>query len=510
MEKKTEKNYRFGIRARLTVTFTLLLAAVSASQFLIYNSQQHKVVDKLVELNRQINETIRHIDNQLKDRATVQGGGQHPEMMATPVMAAEFQQFLDFVEGNLGRTLGGASSSADELVRRIERLRSYANQAASSGAGSSFFSVTVSVMDEMSRKSPAWSYTISSRPLAPTSDGVLQLSIPVVERGQVRFVHMQYEISDFLEDFRRNRTTSLLIALASLGVGLVLALIYSGHFTSPILRLSEAFSQVESGDLDCRVKTNRKDEIGQLVGGFNHMVKRLKQNKDMEQTLYRQERLSSLGKLAAGIAHEIKNPLNAISLSLQHLDDKLRFAGKEDHELYHRYSTNLQGEVARLSKIVDTFLNFSRISGLERAPVDLNGLIGEVLTLLARDIQDRGVRVETAFESPTLVCEIDPEKMKTVLLNLLINAVESMPSGGRLQIATSSVEGGPAQMVIGDTGCGIERDNIELVFDLYFSTKESGSGLGLAIVNDIIRDHGGRIEVTSSLGTGSEFKITLP
>jgi len=321
---------------------------------------------------------------------------------------------------------------------------------------------------------------------------------------------MQYELSDFIEQFRRSRRTSLLIALASLAVGLVLTLVYSGHFTRPILHLSEAFSRVESGDLDCRVESNRKDEIGQLVGGFNHMLERLKQNKAMEQTIYRQERLSSLGKLAAGIAHEIKNPLNAISLSLQHLGDKLRFKGEEDRELYNRYSNNLQGEVARLSKIVDTFLNFSRMSGLERAPVDINGLIGDVLTLLASDIQGRGVRLETSYKSPTLVREIDPEKMKTVMLNLVINAVEAMPSGGRLQISTSGTEGGPSEIGISDTGCGIEQENIEHVFDLYYSTKESGSGLGLAIVNDIIRDHGGRIEVTSSLGTGSEFRIILP
>ncbi len=505
------KNYRFGIRARLTIIFTLLLAAVSTTQFLVFNSQQYKVVDKLMDLNRQINETILHIDNQLKNRATPPGGPGQADMLAAPVVAAEFRQFLDFVEGNLGRTLAG-ESPADELFRRIERLRSFADQASTSagGGGSSFFSVTVSVMDEMSRKSPAWSYTISSRPLLPSADGVLQLSIPVVEQGQVRFVHMQYEISDFIEQFRRSRTTSLLIALASLAVGLVLALVYSGHFTRPILHLSAAFSRVESGDLDCRVESKRKDEIGQLVGGFNHMLERLKQNKDMEQTLYRQERLSSLGKLAAGIAHEIKNPLNAISLSLQHLGDKLRFAGKEDSELYHRYSNNLQGEVARLSKIVDTFLNFSRMSDLERAPVDLNGLIGEVLTLLARDIQDRGVRLETSYESPTLVREIDPEKLKTVLLNLVINAVEAMPSGGRLQVSTSGMEGGPARIAISDTGCGIGQENIEHVFDLYYSTKENGSGLGLAIVNDIIRDHGGSIEVTSSLGTGSEFRVILP
>jgi signal transduction histidine kinase len=504
------KNYRFGIRARLTVIFTLLLAAVSATQFLIFNSQQYQVVDRLMDLNRQINETILHIDNQLKNRAISPDGNRGPDILTTPVVAAEFRQFLDFVEGNLGRTLSGASP-ADELISRIERLRSFADQASmAAGGGSSFFSVTVSVMDEMSRRSPAWSYTISSRPLLPSADGVLQLSIPVVEQGQVRFVHMQYELSDFIEQFRRSRRTSLLIALASLAVGLVLTLVYSGHFTRPILHLSEAFSRVESGDLDCRVESNRKDEIGQLVGGFNHMLERLKQNKAMEQTIYRQERLSSLGKLAAGIAHEIKNPLNAISLSLQHLGDKLRFKGEEDRELYNRYSNNLQGEVARLSKIVDTFLNFSRMSGLERAPVDINGLIGDVLTLLASDIQGRGVRLETSYKSPTLVREIDPEKMKTVMLNLVINAVEAMPSGGRLQISTSGTEGGPSEIGISDTGCGIEQENIEHVFDLYYSTKESGSGLGLAIVNDIIRDHGGRIEVTSSLGTGSEFRIILP
>jgi len=246
------------------------------------------------------------------------------------------------------------------------------------------------------------------------------------------------------------------------------------------------------------------------VAGFNHMVQRLKQNKELEKTIYRQERLSSLGKLAGGIAHEIKNPLNAINLSLQHLGDKLASDSPMDRELFNRYSGNIQREVGRLSKIVDTFLNFSRVSELERAPVNIHALIDEVLTLLARDAHARGIRIETAFAGSELVKNVDPEKMKTVFLNLIINAIEAMPSGGRLRITTFGGGRKPAKITISDTGCGIAAEDLERIFDLYYSTKEQGSGLGLAIVNDIIRDHGGELAVQSSLGTGSDFTLTIP
>ncbi|OGG00497.1 MAG: hypothetical protein A3F83_09705 [Candidatus Glassbacteria bacterium RIFCSPLOWO2_12_FULL_58_11] len=508
-----EKKFIFGVRARLVLIITLLLAGVSGTQYLANYRQQRNVVTKLVLLNHQINEAVRSVDSQLKARAvpspaSAQG---HPSLHSfdTISMAHEFESFLDYVELNLPRSLN-QNLAFQDMLDRIRALRQDALQAETLPEGDSFFRVTVSVMDEMSRRSPAWHYTISSSPLIPTADDILQISIPVVEEGQVRFVHMQYQISDFLADLEHSRKTSLLVTLATLGIGLIFTLIFSGRFTRPIRTVNEAFSRVERGDLNCRIESKRKDELGQLVAGFNHMVERLKQNKDLEKTIYRQERLSSLGKLAGGIAHEIKNPLNAINLSLQHLGDKLTFESREDRELFQRYSGNLQREVGRLSRIVDTFLNFSRVSELERSKINLQVLIDEVLTLLARDVHERGVRTETAYSGRELTVNVDPEKMKTVFLNLILNAIEAMPSGGKLRIQTSGGNGKPARITVSDTGCGISRENLDHIFDLYFSTKEQGSGLGLAIVNTIIRDHGGEITVRSSLGTGSDFTITLP
>ena len=507
-----EKNYKFGVRARLALIFTLLLAGVSGTQYVINYRQQQLVMSKLVGLNRQINETIMQIDNQIKQGTlpapASQPGQGRTQAYSNSAVTRQLQDFLDWVEGNTGPLLLRGSGLA-AMHQRIDELRRMASHLQDSDEGSTFFHVTISVMDEMSRRSPFWHYTISSQPMLPAADDVLQVSIPIIEEGQVRFVHMQYEITDFLENFRRSRATSLLVTLISLGAGLLFALIYAGHFTSPIRRLNAAFSRVEKGDLDCRIDLVRKDELGALVDGFNQMVERLKQNKDFEKTIYRQERLSSLGKLAAGIAHEIKNPLNAINLSLQHLGDKLSFNSAQDGELFQRYSGNIQREVGRLSKIVDTFLNFSRVSKLEKSHVELNGLIEEVLTLLARDAHQKGVRVETSFAAG-VSAQVDPEKMKTVFLNLIINAIEAMPSGGRLKIATSPADSGGARIVVSDTGCGIPQDQLDEIFELYYSTKENGSGLGLAIVNDIIRDHGGQIEVTSSLGTGTDFTINLP
>ncbi|MEA1996016.1 MAG: ATP-binding protein [Gemmatimonadota bacterium] len=511
------KRIIFGVRARLVLLITLLLAGVSSTQYVINYRQQQAVISQLLALNHQINDTLRDIDRRVRERSLPRARRSFPAGMQnhiTPgpsgLMEQELRSFLEYVDSNLGRLLAPDSDPAD-ITGRIARLRelSAMQERAPEAAGSSFFQVTVSVMDEISRRSSLWGYTVSSSATMPPSDNILQVSIPIVEEGRVHFVHIRYQISDFLERFERYRLFSLAVTLSVLGLGIVAALFLSGYFTSPIRRLSDGFSRIEQGDLDCRIDTGRSDEMGQLVAGFNHMVAQLRQNKEMQKNLYREERLSSLGKLAAGIAHEIKNPLNAINLSLQHLDDKLGFSSRDDKELFDRYSRNIQGEVGRLSRIVDTFLNFSRVSELERSETALHELIEDVLTLLHRDTRDRGVRVEREYAQGKLVKRVDPEKMKTVFFNLVINAVESMPSGGKLRIATSGGGEAPARIVVSDTGCGIPAENLERIFDLYYSTREQGSGLGLAIVNDIVRDHGGEITVSSSLGTGTDFTVII-
>ncbi len=519
-EKKpgTGKSF-FGVRARLVLIITGLLAGVSGTQFAINYRQQQEVVSRLLELNRQINQTIQDIDRQIEKRSQqtartgLPGTGAGRENLGASRVERELKSFLEYVDGNLERQLSRPTPALPEMAERIARLRRLTSAGElnqSPGENWSFFQVTVSVMDEMTRKGSRWRYEISSRPVAPRRDDVLQVSIPIVEEGQVRFVHLQYQISDFLENFKVYRLTSLVITLCVLGLGLLVTLIFTGRFTKPILQLDTAFKKVEQGDLDCRVGLERRDEIGQLVQGFNRMVERLKQNKDLEKTLHRRERLGSLGQMAAGIAHEIKNPLNAINLTLQHLGDKLSLEARGERQLYERYSRNIQGETARLGKIVDTFLSFARVSDLERSDTDLHQVIEDVLTLVATDAGKRDVRIERALAKGPLVRMVDAEKMKTVFLNLVLNAVQAMPSGGRLRIGTENKKGEPAVITVSDTGTGIAQENLERIFDLYFSTKEDGSGLGLSIAGNIVRDHGGEISVSSGLGTGSEFTITLP
>ncbi|MCE5271817.1 HAMP domain-containing protein [bacterium] len=515
----TTRSVKFGVRSRLVLLITALLAGTSATQFYLNWRQQQEVLARLVRLNHEINQTVRDIDRQIQQRASrlsapMRASDSLPEEAAPgsveqAAVRRELESFIQFVNSNFSRMLSGQDLER-AMLEHVARLRRLADSEQPAPEGWSFFSVTLSVMDEMSRKSPRWHYEISSNPAVQTPDNILQVSIPVIEEGQVRFVHMQYEISDFLEQFHHFQVTSLLVTLSVLGVGLTIAILFAGYFTRPIRRLSDSFNRVEQGDLDCRIEVGRRDEIGQLVDGFNRMVERLKQNKDLEKTVFRQERLSSLGELAAGIAHEIKNPLNAIRLTLQHMGDKLKLESEGDRALWERYSPNIQREVTRLTKIVDTFLNFSRMNELERSPVDLNALVEEVLTLLARDAAGRGVRVETDYAGRTLVKNVDPEKIKTVLLNLVINAIQAMPSGGRLTVRTVGGPGAPARISVADTGCGIAPENLERIFDLFYSSKENGSGLGLPIVNNIVRDHGGEIKVKSSLGTGSEFTVTLP
>ncbi|MGD0230197.1 MAG: ATP-binding protein [Syntrophorhabdales bacterium] len=227
---------------------------------------------------------------------------------------------------------------------------------------------------------------------------------------------------------------------------------------------------------------------------------------EMEKDMAMKERLVSLGRLASGMAHEIRNPLNAISISIQRL--KREFVPEhEKKEEYHKFLDIVRGELLRVNRIVEEFL-LSTKADLRMEPQNLRGIIEEVVTMLREKAGAAGVSVANETDG-RIILECQKERMKQVLYNLIMNGIEAMGGGGNLRISASP-ENPRVRIFIRDTGPGIKKIDLPKVFEYYYTTKDKGMGLGLPLSYMIVKDHGGDIQVLSEEGRGTTFVITLP
>ncbi len=224
---------------------------------------------------------------------------------------------------------------------------------------------------------------------------------------------------------------------------------------------------------------------------------------EIEEQLRRADRLSALGELSAGMAHEIRNPLGSIRGTAEILKD-----GIDPSDKRYEFAQILIKEVDRLNRVVQDFLDFSRPTAPSREPFDVPGALREVLVLTRQPALKNKVQVVFQGEG-TLAVAGDREQLKQAFLNLILNALQAMPEGGTLTL-TVQVEDDEVRILFADTGQGIPKERLDRVFNPFFTTRSEGTGLGLAITHRIIQGHGGRIEVDSRLGEGTVFTLHLP
>ncbi len=218
------------------------------------------------------------------------------------------------------------------------------------------------------------------------------------------------------------------------------------------------------------------------------------------------EKLAGLGQLAAGVAHEIRNPLGIIATSMYYLNEILPEKRKEVKKHFHI----IESEIDRCQVIINNLLEFSRTSDIEVEPVDVNGLLNMTLSLVEKELFGRDIRLIKKIEKvPKIKANLD--EMKQVFLNLILNATQAMPKGGELRIITST-HNDKVRIKVSDTGMGISKENLDKIFNPFFTTKEpgEGTGLGLALVHTIIERYGGNIRVESEEEKGTTFTTELP
>jgi len=333
--------------------------------------------------------------------------------------------------------------------------------------------------------------------------------IPVVA-GEKHFgyIHLTINTEDFSVLMRKRMLQRILAAAFVFGIGMLLTVYLSRSYVKPIEEVVAVAQSVAAGNLDHELNTERKDEIGHLAQSFNHMVGKLREQRDLEEKLRKAEHLAGIGQFATSIAHEIKNPLNFISLSIDLIREKYRPADSATQNNFESLIVNIKNEIQRVSRFAESFLEFGRPLELNRRMTDICGLVDDVIDLVSAKAQKEKIAIIRTYEAtPELL--IDPEFIKTCLYNIILNAFQSMPKGGTLTVMTRQIEN-RFQLSIEDTGIGIPEDRLSRIFDPFFTTKSSGLGLGLALTKRVIEEHKGKVEIRSIEGRGTTIITILP
>jgi signal transduction histidine kinase len=275
----------------------------------------------------------------------------------------------------------------------------------------------------------------------------------------------------------------------------------------PITELSETCTAISRGELKNVNIDDSSGEIRSLAHTFNTMVGALREKELMEANLRQAQRLSSLGNLAAGVAHDIRNPLNAIKLLSSHTLDTL--AGMPGAEGSAKHLQTIREEVDRLEEIVSRFLSLAKEREIQPEPVAVDRLLEACVALLRKDAEERKVRLTADLRAGDTVLLLDPELWRRAVLNVLINALEACPAGGRVRLF-SRITSDDCEIEVRDDGPGMSREVAERAFEPYFTTKGTGTGLGLSITRGIVEEHGGRITLTCTEGQGCHVLIAVP
>lgn len=335
--------------------------------------------------------------------------------------------------------------------------------------------------------------------------------IPVeVEDHLLGYVQVVADFTDFARPLTEHRIHLLSVALAIFAIGLVFAYVLADRYVEPIHTVASAAQNIAARGLEPVPEAHRRDEIGLLTRSFNEMVEQLRRAREREAELNRLERFTALGQLAGALAHEIKNPLNFISLAIDQL--RARYApqlpaGQDD---FRRQLGVMKDEVHRLSELIQSFLNYGRPIEIHPAPTDVRALVRNVLELSDSKLRSQGIETREEGDSGPVVLNVDAEKLHACFINVVANAIQAMPESGQLRIAFRA-DNDREVITFSDTGAGIDPEVASHVFEPFFTTKREGIGLGLFFSRAIVERHGGTIAIGPNAdGRGTVVTFTLP
>ncbi len=319
-----------------------------------------------------------------------------------------------------------------------------------------------------------------------------------------------YSLAAIDREIRELARKAAIIALILMLGNSIMTAIYVETLIRPILGLYRTMRRAARGDLTVRADDRRGDEVGGLARAFNHMMDELEEAREREKVQQAQlahtEKMAAVGTLAAGVAHEVNNPLAGILSCIENLR-----AHPDDEEMRRRYLELIADAVKRIERTVSNLLDFSRPRPMQPVPTSINHNLRHVLELTEYRVRKSGVEVVLRLDPSEPVVLADHFQMEQLFLNLVLNALQAMPGGGVLTLATTRSDG-KVVVEVADTGEGIPPDVVDRIFDPFFTTRGvgEGTGLGLTVSDTIVRSHRGTIEVESTVGGGTVFRVILP
>ncbi len=336
------------------------------------------------------------------------------------------------------------------------------------------------------------------------------LALPLDRRGQIQGVLLAgTSLAEQIGLESEILWIGIAVACAGILLGVLLGWWTTERITRPVRQLVGGARAVAAGDWSARVDLTSADEIGELAGAFNKMTGELVEQRERA---IQAERVAAWRELARRLAHELKNPLFPLQITIENVQRARKLSPAEFEEVFAESTSTLLAELANLKAIIGRFSDFAKMPAPRFERIDLNEMVRGVMKLYDAQFHANGrpaivPRMELA--EGELRMSADGEQLRRALSNLVLNAIDAMPEGGTLRVATSSVDG-RARVSVSDSGQGLTEEECSRLFTPYYTTKHHGTGLGLAIVQSVVSDHRGKISVSSAPGEGATFVIDLP
>ena len=428
------------------------------------------------------------------------------ESMAIPITFVEGQENVGGGEGGL------IERYVAEVMARNQDLMRYVVVTDRTGV------ITHSSRSEM----VDWSF---DRALTPTDMGsepraderldvndedVLEVRSALVDGGEfLGTLAVGFSLEPIERQVRDVAGKAALVALVLMLGNSIMTALYVETLIRPILNLNQTMNRAGEGDLTVRAPTRRGDEVAELADVFNRMMAELETARERGELqraqLAQTEKMVAVGTLAAGVAHEVNNPLAGVLASIENMRDN-----PDDEEMRERYLNLIADGLRRIERTVANLLNFSRPREIKLERTSINHNLRHVVELVSYQLRAAGVEVKMDLDDDPAAVEADHFQMEQLFLNLVLNALDAMREGGTLYLRTR-VRGGKVIAEVRDTGHGISAEVRERIFDPFYTTREvgEGTGLGLAVSGSIVAAHGGRIELETSVGRGTTFRVIM-
>jgi signal transduction histidine kinase len=339
--------------------------------------------------------------------------------------------------------------------------------------------------------------------LAPLRDGERQISSQATELSR----QVSSSVENYLKKLQSRQEEARRITIVLGSIAVLLGMLVTAWVVitlRPLRRLRDATRRVAAGEYGNRIEERGPAEVVELAREFNSMGRAIEER---ERELVRSERLAAVGKMAAMITHEVRNPLSSIGLNTELLQDELDGSSDEAKKLLRA----IHREVDRLTAITEEYLAFARLPKPKLAPEAVNPLVGALAAFVREDLATKNVKLVVELGEGDPIALVDAAQIRQCLINLVRNASEALAGKPSGTVVLRTRRAGDRIMIdVEDDGAGIAADVLPRMFDPFFSTKEGGSGLGLALTQQIVKDHGGDLAVQSTVGRGTTFTVSVP